>query len=46
MMSSGLDSSIIAKESSYLNKNLKAYTVNFQDKDENESDLRVNLLRN
>ena len=39
MMSSGLDSSIIAKESSYLNKNLKAYTVNFQDKDENESEL-------
>ena len=39
MMSSGLDSSIIAKESSNLNKNLKAYTINFQDKDDNESEL-------
>ncbi len=39
MMSSGIDSSIIAKESSDLNRNLKAYTVNFQDKDDNESEL-------
>lgn len=36
MMSSGIDSSIIANESSKLKKNLKAYTVNFQDKKDNE----------
>ena len=36
MMSSGIDSSIIANESFKLNKNLKAYTVNFEDKLDNE----------
>lgn len=36
MMSSGIDSSIIVNESNKLKKNLKAYTVNFQDKKDNE----------
>ena len=39
MMSSGIDSSIIANESCKLNKNLKAYTVNFEDKIDNEGAL-------
>ncbi len=50
MMSSGIDSSIIANESCKFNKNLKAYTVNFEDKLDNEgvlaskfaNDLKIN----
>ena len=49
MMSSGIDSSIIANESCKLNKNLKAYTVNFEDKLDNEGFLAskfANELKN
>ncbi len=35
-MSSGMDSSIIASESAKHIKNIRAYTVDFEDKDENE----------
>ncbi len=39
MMSSGMDSSIIAKEVSKNTKDIKAYTVDFENKNENESQI-------